>query len=117
MENVKPIRLTNTETKDTYILEFTRESVKHSQRNGFNIDEIDTKPMIAVPDLFYYAFRAHHRNITHEKTDKILFEDLGGLQDGMLERLVKLYYVPFESLLNVSENDDERKNSKMTVEL
>lgn len=115
MENVKPIVLTDTETNEVYTLEFTRETVKFAQRNGFNIDDIDTKPFLAVPDLFYYAFRANHKFMTHEKTDKILYDDLGGLPDGALERLAKLYYKPYESLLNSSENK-ERKNAKMTVE-
>ena len=43
MENVKPIVITNTETKDVYTLEFTRDSVKFAQFKGFNVDDIETK--------------------------------------------------------------------------
>lgn len=113
--NIKPIVLRKTETDEVFTLEFTRDSVKYAQRNGFNIDEIDVKPMVVVPDLFFYAFRANHKNITHEKSDKILYEDLGGMSDAMLERLIRLYHLPYEALLHIG--DEEVKNAKMTVEM
>lgn len=115
MENINPIVLTDNETNEKYILEFTRETTKYAERNGFNIDDIDIKPMTTVPDLFFFAFRAHHRNITHDKSDKILFEDLGGLNEAIIERLVKLYYKPLEALINKEGNDE--KNARMTVQL
>lgn len=112
-ENVKPIVLTNTETNETYTLEFTRDTVKHAERQGFDIDNIDKAPLTMTIELFYLAFRAHHKNVTREKAEKILFEDLGGVPDGMLERLIKLYALPFESLIN---NEGNSKNAKMTVQ-
>lgn len=110
---LKPIVLTDTETGDVYTLEFTRETVKFAELKGFNIDNIDKFPMTTIPDLFYYAFRAHHKNVARNRTDEILTEDLGGLPDGMLARLVELYYKPFDCLLNKEETV---KNAKMTVE-
>lgn len=114
-DEIRPIVLTDNESGDKYTLEFTRETVKFAQFKGFDIDDIEKKPMIAVPDLFYYAFRANHKNISREKTDKILFEDLGGMPSGMLERLMQLYYLPYETLL--SQDEKETKNAKMTVEM
>ena len=113
-KKIKPIVLTDTETNDVYTLEFTRDTVKYTEFKGFNIDDIDKKPMSAIPELFYYAFRAHHRNISREKTDKILFEDLGGMSTEMLERLGELYAVPLTTLF---AKENTSKNSKMTVEL
>ena len=36
-ENVKPIRLTDTETGEKYTLEFSRESVKFAEQRGFKL--------------------------------------------------------------------------------
>lgn len=109
---VRPIVLTDTETGEKYVLEYTRESVKFAESRGFDINDLSKFPMSKVPEMFFYAFRCHHRNISREKTDKILFEDLGGIPDGMLERLAELYAVPFETL-TTGEN---KENPKMTVE-
>lgn len=113
MERVKPIVLTNTETNEVFTLEFSRESVYFAEGRGFDIDDLSKFPMTKIPELFYYSFRKNHRNISREKTDRILFEDLGGMKEGMLSRLVELYSVPFETLTN---KDEETKNAKMTVE-
>lgn len=114
MNKVKPIILTDTDTNTQYVLEFNRESVRFAESRGFDISDIEKHPMTRIPEFFYYAFRMHHRNVSREKTDKILFEDLGGMSEQMLMRLGELYSVPLESLV---AGEDEPKNSKMTVEL
>lgn len=113
-EEVRPITLTDTENGDKFILEFSRESVKFAEMRGFDIDDVAKFPMTKIPELFYYAFRKNHMKISREKTDRILFEDLGGMPDGMLERLVMLYSEPFNVL--TSNDGEETKNAKMTVE-
>ena len=55
----------------------------------------------------------HHKNLSREKTDRILFEDLGGMPDGMLERLGQLYALPFDAL---TQTENKPKNAKVTVE-
>ena len=114
LQEIRPIILTDTESGEKYTLEFTRDSVAYAQYKGFVIDDVNVKPMVAIPDLFRYAFRAHHKNISTLKIDK-LFDELGGLPDGMLERLVELYYKPYNCLFNADEG--ETKNAKVTVEL
>lgn len=114
MSEVKPITLTNTENGDKFVLEFNRESVKFAESKGFSIANVENSPMSALPDLFYYAFRMHHRNINRMQTDKILFEDLGGMSDALIERLGQLYAKPFDDLI---QSEDNAKNSKMSVEL
>lgn len=111
---VKPIILKNKDTE--YTLEFNKESVKFAEMRGFKYDEVGEYPMTRIPELFFYSFRMHHKNIARDKTDKILFEELGGLPEGMLERLIELYTAPFEAL-TVVEEGAERKNSKWTVEM
>lgn len=113
-EQVKPIIIHDAENEMDYTLEFNRESIRFAESRGFDIDDVGKYPMTKLPELFYYAFRMHHKNVSREKTDRILFEDLGGLPDGVAERLGALYAAPFEAL-NGKEN--KGKNPKMTVEL
>ena len=113
---VKPIIIRNTEDGTEYTLEFNRESVKFAESRGFKVDDVANFPMTKVPEFFYYAFRMHHKNVARDKTDKILSEELGGIPEGMIERLTELYAQPFE-VLTVLEEGEERKNSKLTVEM
>lgn len=107
---IKPIVLKNKETE--YTLEFNKESVKFAELRGFTIDDVSNFPMTKIPELFFYAFRMHHKTVARDKTDKIL-EEMGGLPEGFVARLVELYTAPFDFLLE----GDERKNSKWTVEM
>lgn len=110
---MKPIILKNKDTE--YTLEFNRESVKFAEMRGFKFEEVTDFPMSKIPELFYYAFRMHHKNVARDKTDKIL-DELGGLPEGFIERLVELYTAPFD-FLTVVEEGEERKNSKWAVEM
>lgn len=112
-EKVNPIVLTDNETGEKYTLEFTRDTVRFAESRGFDISDLEKYPMTKIPDLFYFAFRAHHKFVARDKTDKILFEDLGGMPEGMVEQLGRLYAAPFEALM---PEEGERKNAKMTVE-
>lgn len=113
-EEIRPIILTDTETGEKYTLEFTTESVKYAQLKEFSIDDLDKKPLVVLPDLFYYAFRAHHRNISREKVDKIR-KEVEPISTAFLERLCQLYYLPYLEM--VDDGEEERKNAKVTVEL
>ena len=112
-ERVNPIIIRNEDTGDEYTLEFNRESIRFAEQRGFDIADVGKFPMTKLPELFFYAFRMHHRNVSREKTDRILFDDLGGMPDGLAERLGALYSAPFEALSN---DNGKAKNSKMTVE-
>ena len=115
-EQVKPIIIHDEENGTDYTLEFDRDSVRFAEARGFDIDDVGKYPMTKIPELFFYAFRMHHKSVSREKTDRILFEELGGLPDGAAERLGALYAAPFEALSNKDSNG-KVKNSKMTVEL
>lgn len=120
-EKIKPITLYFEDTGKTYTLEFSIDTVRQAERAGFDIDEIGSKPMTMIPELFYWAFKMHHPNISKEKTEHILFEDIGGLNriEGFAERLRDLYYQPFLSLMGEYEDTEEGtlKNSQMKVNM
>lgn len=115
MENeVKPIVLTNTETGAKYTLEFNRESVKFAEQRGFNANTMEQNgtSFSVLEDLFYYSFRMHHKSVSYDKAMSILYDELHGFPEGMIERLIALFTLTFDVLVQ----DDEEKNVKMTVE-
>lgn len=115
-EPVKPIVLRDDKTNEVYVLEFNRDSIKFAEARKFDINAMGEGgvSISAIEDLFCYAFRMHHPNVTKAQTDKILYEKLGGIPEGLLERLVELYLVPFNSLIRTEES---AKNATMTMEL
>ncbi len=113
IDEVKPIIIHDEEKGVDYTLEFNRDTVRFAEARGFDIDDVGKFPLTKLPELFFYAFRMHHPNIARANTDKILFEDLGGVPEGMVERLGVLYAVPLKAL---SSKENKAKNPKVTVE-
>ena len=70
-EQVKPIIIHDGENQIDYTLEFNRETIRFAEARGFDIDDVGKYPMSKLPELFYYAFRMHHKNVSREKTDRI----------------------------------------------
>ena len=118
---IKPIVLTFTDTNQVYTLEFNRNTVAWAEKSGFPLNPMNgqeilmEKPMSVIEDLFYYAFQMHHRGISKSVTDKILYEDLGGITSAMLERLVALHMKAYGTLIT---NDEAKpKNPTLAVEM
>ena len=108
-----PIVLTDTDTKETYTLEFSRTTVRQAENSGFSVENIISKPLSAVYDLWYYAFLKNHPRIGRVRADELL-DKLGGvyaLPEGLLERLIDLYKAPFV----VFNDEDNGKNARATV--
>lgn len=117
MDRVNPIIIHDKEKGVDYTLEFNRESVRFAEGKGFVIGNIDEYPLSKTEDLFYYAFRMHHRNVPREKTDKLL-QAMGGLPTEALERLGELYLAPIKTVLKLDdETEEETKNMAVVVEL
>ena len=113
MERVEPIVI-KFDDGEVYTLEFNRKTVADAEQNGFRKEDAGDMLMTRVPELFYYAFKMHHPTIKRQKTDSILFDDLGGLSDEMIERLIDLFIVPYNTLVN---ENGKPKNSRVTVSL
>ena len=110
---INPIVLTYDDGRE-YTLEFTRETIEYAERMGFTLDDLSSKMMTRIPELFHYAFRAHHPQLSKKKTDEILFNDLGGMSEKLADRLINLYSLPFDTLASEDENP---KNPQMTVHM
>ena len=113
-ERVNPIVLYFDDRNETYTLEFDRDAIRFAEGRGFDIEDVGKHPMTKLPELFWYAFRMHHKAVSREKADRILFDDLGGMPDGMAERLGALYADPHKALHNES---NKPKNPHLTVEM
>jgi len=108
-EKVNPIELESNGKR--YVLDFDRDSVVWAERHGFSVDA-SNKAMSFISDLFYYSFRKNHPQMTQIQTDKILFDEMGGLPEGVAERLGELYAQPYNTLI---QTEDSAKNSKWKV--
>lgn len=88
-----------------YTLEFTRDSIKQMEREGFIATELATKPMNTLPQLFAGAFKAHHKwDVKQKQIDEMfgLFTN----KNALLEKLAEMYHEPFEALMD-DENIDQ----------
>jgi hypothetical protein len=113
MKDIKPITLESKKNGKVYTLEFNRASVKRAERLGFDIQEVTRKSMSGITDLFYYSFFMHHGNtVSKDDAERILFDEMHGMPDGVLDRLAELYAVCLESLYQDEEN---AKNSEWSV--
>ena len=112
-EEIRPITIEDSETQAIYTLEFNAESVRFAESRGFDIDEVPKFPVSRIPELFYYAFRMHHKMLPKEKVDKI-YDEILPLPEGFLARLQTLYLIPLKEMFPSNEGE-ERKNTRMTV--
>lgn len=92
-----------------YTLEYTRDSVKQMEREGFVAEDIVTKPMLTLPKLFAGAFKAHHKFDAKQKTIDEIFDTLTN-KGALVEKLAEMYHEPFEELM---DDCGDEKNATM----
>lgn len=82
-----------------YTLEYTRESIKQMEREGFIASNVATKPMTTLPQLFAGAFKANHRfDVKQKQIDEMfgLFKN----KSALVEKLAEMYADPMETLMD-----------------
>ena len=84
-----------------YTLEFTRNTVRMMEQQGFRVSDIDGKPMTTLPQLFAGAFLAHHRFLKREVIDGI-FERMPDKLN-LMNKLAEMYNDPIASLVDEPE--------------
>lgn len=121
-ERVKPVHVTD-ENGNVYELNFNRESIKFAEGRGFNTDDVIKFPVSKFPDLFFFAFRMHHKNVARSQTDKMFYarydaddEKHEEIKTKLMERLVELYAQAMNAN-TIGTTEDDGKNVKVTVEL
>ena len=88
-----------THNNKEYTLEYTRESVKQMEREGFVSEEVLTKPMLTLPRLFAGAFKANHKYDVKQKQIEEMF-DLFTNKQALIEKLAEMYAEPMETLMS-----------------
>lgn len=116
MERIDPIRITDNDTGKTYELDFSRESIRFMEQQGYKIDETFDFPNINIPKLFYYAFRKNHKGVALNQTQALL-DKMGGITEKIAIRLVDLYRQATVANNVIQDEEDLGKNSRVTVEL
>lgn len=79
-----------------YTLEFNREVIQEMERKGFNIQEIDSKPMTMIPILIQGSFKMHHKYVGKEQIQRLY--DSFPNKDLFLEKIVDMYVEAFDTL-------------------
>ena len=88
----------------TYTLEFNRKVVAAMERQGFNLNDIGSKPVLTIPKLFSGAFMMHHSSIKQSKIDEI-YSKISNKQE-LLTQLAEMYNEPVASLLTEEEGQE-----------
>ena len=91
-------QLTFTYNGKDYTLEFTRATVRMMEADGFVANDIESKPMTVLPDLFRGAFLAHHRFEKRPVIDEIYTHMTN--KPLLIEKLAEMYNEPISSLLD-----------------
>ena len=47
-----------------YVLEYSRQSVRTMEAQGFVLNELETKPVTMIPMLYQGAFIKHHKGLS-----------------------------------------------------
>lgn len=91
-----------------YTLEYDRKTVKLMERRGFNVNELDAKPLTLLPQLFWGAFQKHHKGITQEITDEILMRFTN--RDDLFGKLSEMYADPVTVLFDEPDENEGNVN-------
>ena len=101
--------ITVTYNKQTYNLEYSRNSVKQMEQQGFVLDKISEQPMTMVPLLVYGAFMKHHKGIKRSLVDEIyehIADKVGDGESGFIQALLEMYADTVNTLTDNSSVDE-----------
>mgnify|MGYP003272939160 CR=1 FL=1 len=87
-----------------YSLEYSRQSVRTMEAQGFNIEDVNKKPMTMIPMLFYGAFLKHHTGMKRKLVDEI-YDSIAD-KSGLLSALIELYGETLSTLTDDAEESE-----------
>ena len=88
-----------------YTLEYTLRTAAIAEKNGLNVQEIDTKPSVQIPLLVNGAFQRWHKGMTRKQTDE-LFANITKKND-FIAALVEMYVEAVNALVDSEDESDE----------
>lgn len=99
-------KITISYDKKEYALEYSRQSVRTMESQGFVLDDISSKPMIMIPMLFQGAFIKNHRGIKRNLMDEI-YEEISD-KTGLISALMEMYV---ETLSTLTDDKEDAGNA------
>lgn len=87
----------------SYELGFTRNTISAMERQGFNIEEISSKPMTMLPMFWQGAFAAYNKNVKRNLMDEI-YDNIRDKQ-GLIAALCEMYAEAINTLTDEPEED------------
>ena len=91
-----------------YTLEFNRNAIRKMERAGFVAEDIQSKPMTVLPELFAGAFIMHHPYLKRERIDKIYEKMTNRMK--LIERLSEMYQEPILAMMDEPEEAEGNVN-------
>ena len=88
-----------------YTLEYTLRTAAIAEKNGLNVQEIDTNPAFQIPILVNGAFQAHHKGIPSKQTNE-LYASITKKND-FISALVEMYAEAVNALVDTEDESDE----------
>ena len=101
-------KITFTYGGKVYVLEYTRKSVEEMERRGFVAEDVLTKPLTVLPELFASAFIANHR-FTKRKLINEIFSKIDD-KAGLVNSLAEMYSLVIDEFVD----ELEKNNSDVT---
>lgn len=92
-----------------YVLEFSRNSVRAMEQQGFVLDQISEKPMTMIPFLVHGAFAKNHKGIKRQLVDEIyehITDKLGDGENGFIHALLEMYAETVSTLTDSTPADE-----------
>ena len=94
---------------EEYVLEFSRNSAKTMEQQGFVLDQISEKPMTMIPLLVYGAFMKNNKGIKRSLVDEIyehITDKVGDGENGFIQVLLEMYAETVNVLTDGSSTDE-----------
>ena len=96
-------KITLTHKDKEYVLEYSRQSVKTMEQQGFVLDELASKPMTMIPMMFQGAFIMNHKGIKRNVMDEI-YKGIGNRSE-LMEALMEMYADTLSTLMDDDAED------------
>ena len=103
-------KITVTYKSQEYLLEFSRNTAKQIEDQGFILEQLTNKPANMIPLLVYGAFLKHNRGIKRALVEEI-WENLVGKvgedgEDGIINTLAEMYAETVSTLIGDNVVDE-----------
>ena len=100
-------KITITYQNKDYTLEYSRQSVRQLEGQGFVLSQLAEKPVTMMPLLFYGAFIKNNKGIKRSLVDEI-YENIPNKfeEDGFMNTLIEMYSETINSLTDSKEIEE-----------